>query len=587
MTLSTASATDVHADARYCVREFFRQAEEKESDEPDLSLGFAAPDVEQLVGEVASAIGLDTNGITVISCSEAMKAEATYFGDDDDAPIGEYIVYDPIWLREVIGKNRPEAIALFGHELGHILNRHWTTNKSRTRLQKETEADKFAGCAVGALGLEWASLESLLSRIRGDVETTYPSRENSLKAARSGFDQCSRGAKSSLSYGITSSDNVVKVAYEPDANWGDELPKGHTAATQDFYWTSIADEVKFVKAGTNKVMASVTCSGLSWKNDAVMVNYPQIGIVSCPYNLTLVDIARNDAINFDIETPNVIDGDTDMVAEYGGIIFSKHAYAPCLHLWDLNIEDPLQPLSTDSIILRTKFACDGKITAFSVSNGRVVVGLDSGQIDIWTLSDAPPSRTSSFQLPVPNDGADALIDEITAFDSNNRTLTGEYLIRRRDNVVYLLDVNETDGQAASIEKIEYPGEGVVVTSARVSRNGRTLIMGTSDGAVSIWNIRERNRVASYFHDDSVNAVGFAARDDIVVSGGDDKTLRTYRISTAEPVDRRDFDREIAVLDVDRGRGHVVVGEGLWSAQDGEFRSSEWALSASGKIRPLE
>ncbi len=89
-------------------------------------------------------------------------------------------------------KERDEAIFIFGHELGHILNRDFTTNFTLLRLTKETNADRFGGCVAGALGVSWDHLQGLLSRIRGDIDEYYPILEHSLEAAREGFNRCGR-----------------------------------------------------------------------------------------------------------------------------------------------------------------------------------------------------------------------------------------------------------------------------------------------------------------------------------------------------------------------------------------------------------
>ncbi len=155
-------------------------------------LGIAPPDVELLVQEVAGSIGLSPAGITIVPCDYTEKVQAWYSpGPPDlDAPEGDYILYQPKWVEEVIGENRVQAIALFGHELGHLLGRHFTSSKNLPPIQKETDADRFAGCAVGRLNGNWNGLADLLSRLRPPVDGSYPSRKRSLAAARDGFDKC-------------------------------------------------------------------------------------------------------------------------------------------------------------------------------------------------------------------------------------------------------------------------------------------------------------------------------------------------------------------------------------------------------------
>jgi hypothetical protein len=160
------------------------------------SLGFAPSDVVGLVTQVASAIGLSPNGISIIPCDGIrdgeIKAQSIYLDRPDLKIKGDFILYDPTWIRELIGNDREQAIVIFGHELGHLLDRDWTTNRDLPKIKKETNADHFAGCAAGALGVAWGKVQDVLSRIRADVDTDYPSREHSLAAAKIGFDACLR-----------------------------------------------------------------------------------------------------------------------------------------------------------------------------------------------------------------------------------------------------------------------------------------------------------------------------------------------------------------------------------------------------------
>jgi hypothetical protein len=155
-----------------------------------------ASEAEALINQVAKSIGLVGVDVHVVSCELADKAYAYVSdGNEEGVPAGKYIVYNPAWLREVIGKDQVQAGALFGHELGHLLNDHFDAAKDLSTQQKETEADHFAGCAVARLLGQWADLEDLLSRVRSEKDELYPDRLSSLEAAKNGFDACGGGNK--------------------------------------------------------------------------------------------------------------------------------------------------------------------------------------------------------------------------------------------------------------------------------------------------------------------------------------------------------------------------------------------------------
>jgi hypothetical protein len=171
----------------FCLRQYEEQVSQRGN-----ALGISPPDAELLIERVADSISLNIDGITIVPCDQASKAQSTYAdGSVPGVPAGEYILYDPSWLREVIGNDKTQAIAIFGHELGHLLNRDFYKPRSLLpRIRLETDADGFAGCAVARLGGSWGGLENLLTRIRRDVDTTYPSAKHSIAAARQGFATC-------------------------------------------------------------------------------------------------------------------------------------------------------------------------------------------------------------------------------------------------------------------------------------------------------------------------------------------------------------------------------------------------------------
>lgn len=173
------------ANPKTCVKRYYKERVSEGS-----AAGIAATDAERLVQEVASSIGLD-KGFTVVPCYIEEKAHAWYASSDSDGvPEGEYLIYNPKWIQEVIGDDRTQAIAIFGHELGHLLNRHFTAQRKLSTKVQETQADHFAGCAVARMNGDWAGLEDVLSRLRNVKDDEYPNRNESLAAARKGFETC-------------------------------------------------------------------------------------------------------------------------------------------------------------------------------------------------------------------------------------------------------------------------------------------------------------------------------------------------------------------------------------------------------------
>ena len=185
-------------------------------------MGFSPSEVEQLVSDVATAIGLSPKGISIIPCDGVGKVQSIYF-NRKEVPQGDYIFYDPVWVREVLGNKlvdntgsraRDQAVVIFGHELGHLLGRHFTSNIGLTSIQKETEADHFAGCAASVMNVDWNNVQDILRRIRPDTDTDYPSQAHSVEAARLGYDICRKSPGGASAGGMTGSAIEIANAWQ-------------------------------------------------------------------------------------------------------------------------------------------------------------------------------------------------------------------------------------------------------------------------------------------------------------------------------------------------------------------------------------
>lgn len=180
----------VFAQGAYCVKKFYESIKNKA-----LSAEIAPRDVEALISEISLSISLAAGRrIKAISCTDEKKVVAYPAKDSlPGVPNGNYIIYNPEWTREVIGKDKVQAIALFGHELGHFLNDHRSAEGAES-IENEREADEFAGCAVARLQGDFAPLQNLIERIRAEKSATYPNRLQSIDSAKKGFDNCGGNA---------------------------------------------------------------------------------------------------------------------------------------------------------------------------------------------------------------------------------------------------------------------------------------------------------------------------------------------------------------------------------------------------------
>lgn len=177
------------------------------------ALGVSPSEVEVIVSDIARRIAFQGT-IKITYCENYIRTAIAWRATKKNAPIpeGEYIAINNTWLRETIGTDKFLAVALLGHELGHIYNQHFEGRQHIPRLQMETEADLSAGCAVASLGGDAKTLEDLFYKLRLKQGTSdYPSRADSLAAAKRGYANCG-GNKSNDSDHKAS----LRVAADPD-----------------------------------------------------------------------------------------------------------------------------------------------------------------------------------------------------------------------------------------------------------------------------------------------------------------------------------------------------------------------------------
>ena len=96
-----------------------------------------------------------------------------------------------------------------------------------------------------------------------------------------------------------------------------------------------------------------------------------------------------------------------------------------------------------------------------------------------------------------------------------------------------------------VARFEYPS---IVWSVRFSPDGRWLLSTHGDGAVLVWDVAERERVASFNeHSGGVRAVAFTSNGQRIASGSEDRTVNIWDLTTG---------RKTAVL---TGHGTRVMG----------------------------
>lgn len=176
-----------------CVSEY-QIAKAKAADNPSFSI--ASDEVVNIVAEIAAKNKISIRNVILVECGIFKDKIVAWYhqqdkrpGSKDDILTGEYIIYDPAWVRTALIDQDAQPIGLFSHELAHFAHRHWLNSTDLT-IDNEREADEFAGCSLARMERKLAPFQELLMRIRGSVDTTHPSGPNGGALAKKGYLDC-------------------------------------------------------------------------------------------------------------------------------------------------------------------------------------------------------------------------------------------------------------------------------------------------------------------------------------------------------------------------------------------------------------
>jgi hypothetical protein len=196
MTGTTSDAANRQTGLR-CVKEYYGITDNTPANADMKEVNFAPSLATQLLEDIVSRSNLDLKPVA-IPCDQVENASPfePESGDGLPSELGQkkFIVYQKLWVREVLGKSRDMAVFLLGHELGHIIRQHF--RRDLDDLTMESEADSEGGCVLARMGGAWPPVEDLLSRLRPDVDSNYPSAKKSIRLARTSYEDCGEGRKS-------------------------------------------------------------------------------------------------------------------------------------------------------------------------------------------------------------------------------------------------------------------------------------------------------------------------------------------------------------------------------------------------------
>lgn len=177
----------LEANPLVCTEEFYKP--------PSREVAAFDLEAQELTDSIVQSLGLRRK-ITAIPCTWLPVAAQAWTMEGSQirtVPEGDYIIYNPSRVQMIIGSERALAVALFAHEVAHILNSDFTSSRTELGIKKvEGDADYFAGCMVARLQFRLEDVNRLIHRVRDENDVSYPGKLESLQLVNEGYTKCSR-----------------------------------------------------------------------------------------------------------------------------------------------------------------------------------------------------------------------------------------------------------------------------------------------------------------------------------------------------------------------------------------------------------
>ena len=448
-----------------CINAFELRREEDKG-----PLGIALNDAEQLINDIATNIAVSPDAITLVECYRPeLKALAWMPSDEStsDIPYKQYIIYNPSWVQDVIGEDRTQAVALFGHEFGHFAGYHFTTQKHLSREVKELQADLFAGCAVARDGGEWERLEALFSRLRRSEDDLYPNRLKSLEQARIGFERCSRAASSSSPQTANKTNPWVKLT----SSWLNTCRNVEVPTNEE--WCGI---YSVVWSHTGQWLA------ISQGTDEIEIRPPSLRPTNYRLRQPATSLRSLDWSEYALAATS---SNTNTVEVFA---IGEGDGEP---LYFENLGNPERPI----VRVSTEIALPQDVNFYDRTANNLVIGTSIGPVvlDGVTATDENAERIGSSEAPTLLASPFSTAFD-TGFPANRASFTVEPSPDGRSVIVAgsesIVTLHREKGKGFVELGVQYPDEfgDLGVYDAAFSPDGNELATVSANGSLFIWNV---------------------------------------------------------------------------------------------------
>jgi len=257
-------------------------------------------------------------------------------------------------------------------------------------------------------------------------------------------------------------------------------------------------------------------------------------------------------INPDIALENAKPGSVVAISPSGSLVAGDSANDNQLHLWRTDDGRQIKSLPghTAPIVL-VRFNADeksllsadlnGTVIVWQIDNGKILnelprpgsgqqimdVSADQTMLVLWSQTDGSVQLWSLPQRKVLLQLRDHYNDLTSAALSPNGNLLA---LGSGNGTIRFWDVRD-DSLKGSLEGGKEAGE-VSLVLFMPGVDAEIVAAGFKDGSIRFWQVSDRRQLVTLKHDKAVGSLSFSANGKLLVSEGDDGTIRFWRIDTA-------------------------------------------------------
>lgn len=231
-----------------------------------------------------------------------------------------------------------------------------------------------------------------------------------------------------------------------------------------------------------------------------------------------------------------------------------------------SMDGSLSLFEPDGTLFASSRVSGGSLEASAISSTeRVIAAVGHGTLQVWELVGRELRKRCALEL------ADRVSAAAFAFTARDEQL----LVALHSGAAMLIDPNDCSIRARRTSS----GDSNSMTVAAIAHRGALVALGSSNGAITLWRTNgEREQTLRDSHASAVRALEFSGDDEHLISGGDDRSVRSWTVRSGDidyVLPHPDGPVTAVALSVDDRMLATATGDGsgrIWDRRTGTLQT---------------